>query len=309
MLLTKNLCVYKLVEDIKVNYEELNTALSEYAYKPCHKTQKESYGFVPPSPLSSDILVYEQMGKSQLYFRHEKKKLPAKSVNEAVMKREVEFKQKEGRDFHKAERKQVRDDVEASMLATAPCVSDYFSVIIYKREKLILVEASSFKNAELILSTLRSALGSLKVVPIALPAHGTDILTSWIRDPSIIPSESQFTIGSTATLKEPGGGKISCSKLEALSDDVQELINSGKIAIDLELNWADTYNFRLTSDLQIKQVKAGAEFYVKQEEGEDPAQRYDNDFALITSTLLSLAHTVIDVMGCLKEADEDKQAA
>ncbi|MGV7910190.1 recombination-associated protein RdgC, partial [Mycobacterium kansasii] len=85
---------------------------------------------------------------------------------------------------------------------------------------LIIVNESSAKKAEDLLSTLREAVGSLPVRPIAVKVAPSATLTDWLKNQQA--SEGFFVLDNcelSDTHEE--GGTVRCKRQDLTSDEIQ----------------------------------------------------------------------------------------
>ncbi len=102
-------------------------------------------------------------------------------VRDALKEKVDEIENEQMRKVYKKERDQLKDEIVQAFLPRAFIRKSATFAAIAPAQGLILVDASSPKRAEDLLSTLREAIGSLPVRPLTVKIAPSATLTDWVK--------------------------------------------------------------------------------------------------------------------------------
>ncbi|MEB0180750.1 recombination-associated protein RdgC, partial [Pseudomonas sp. CCC3.2] len=174
----KNLLVYRLTQDLPFDAEALETALATKPARPCASQELTTYGFVAPFGKGEDAPLVHVSGDFLLIAaRKEDRILPSSVVNDAVREKIEEIEAEQMRKVYKKERDQLKDEIIQAFLPRAFIRRGSTFAAIAPKQGLILVNASSPKRAEDLLSTLREVIGSLPVRPLTVKVSPSATMT------------------------------------------------------------------------------------------------------------------------------------
>ena len=219
-MLFRNARIYLFSEGEPPNLSALEAALSACEFRPCGAMDAESDGFaeVLPAPVAPaaigaamdsgaaaspvDVpgaMVLDVNDAVLLRHRHQQKILPATAVNELLDERAVQFENRTGRRPRARERRELRDDLRSELLPRALTRSTMTWLCIDLKSGWLAVDASVASRAERVLDSLREALGSLQVVPLAFNEPASGLLTQLL----LGETSPLFTIGDQCRLTDP----------------------------------------------------------------------------------------------------------
>lgn len=304
MKFLNNATIFSITKDVPDldNPQLLASRLKEFEFKECGTTQKRSIGWGNIDDKLIPHLIFQSDGKTLIRYLIEEKILPT-SVIKRVMAQETDKKEKLlDRPLRKTEKDALKDDICARLLPQAFSKYSTLNVIIFYKEKLIVIDTASVKQAENALSLLRKTIGSLPVTPLIPRASiegsnlGIDldaILTSWVKDQTLLPAG--FTILDELEMHSllEDGGIIKCKKENLSKDEIQNhLTQDDKIVTKLALRYKDLISFNLLENYQFKNIKFDDSVFTEAEEQEDKRVKFDTEFVLATSNLIEAVNAI-----------------
>ncbi len=302
----KNLVLYRFSQDIELTAEQMEESLAEQLFRHCGKTELSSYGWVSPVP-GGEALVHASGHFLTLAARKEERLLPASVVRDAVNEKVEQIEADQGRKIFRKEKDQIKDEVTLSLLPRAFTRSHVTRAYIDTQAGWLIVDASSFRKAEELTSTLRSTLGSLPVVPPALKQSPASIMTLWLEQQAATMPGS-MTLGDECELKDLGedGGVIRCKRQDLLAEEIINHLNTGMQVSKLALHWNEALSCIVSDDFIIRRVKFTETLQEQSEalNAEDAASRFDADFTLMAGTLAEFLKELIEAMGGEEEKDQ-----
>ena len=298
----KNLALFEFLEPFDLATETIEKNLMEHQFKPCSTSSPSSMGWV--SPISQEAaIVHESNGFIMLAFQIQEKIVPAGVIKKILDEKVEEIELRESRKVKKKEKDTLKEEIYQSLLPRAFTRNTVIYAYIDKVKGWLVVNASSAKKAELLMVSLRKALGSLKVrIPDVMPV--SLLLTQWLKTneyPQDLTIEDQCVLQDT----NDGGGVIRCQRQNLFTDDILTLIASGREVTQLALSWQDELSFVLNDEFMIKSVKF---LEVVQDKANDifsepESQRFDADFVIMTETLRQFIDFMMSIFAKQVAAD------
>lgn len=295
----RNVLVYRLTQTLSLNEQELDAALQSKRAKPCTHQELATFGFVAPFGKGDEAaLIFSSQGYYLIAARKEERLLPASVVKDALQEKVEEIELKESRKVYKKEKDQLKDDIVQTLLPRAFRRKRITYAAIAPKLGLIFVDATSTNKAEELLSTLREAIGSLAVRPLAVKVAPTATLTNWVKNQQ---AAQGLNILEDCELKDTHeeGGVIRCKRQDLTSEEIQLHLKSGKLVTQLALAWQDKLSFMLDDKLAIKRLKF--EDLLKEEAdkegGDDAASQFDASFTLMMLTLAEFIPSLLNDLG------------
>ncbi|HHA1253151.1 TPA: recombination-associated protein RdgC [Enterobacter hormaechei] len=291
----KNVCIYRLSRDFKLDPETLEKQMAEFAFSPCGSQDMSRRGWVNVTP---EKLFIEHEDSFLLCCQHQVKIIPNPVINDAVAERVAKIEADQGRKIRRIERLTIKDEVLHTLLPRAFSKNTSNYVWVDVAHQLVFVEATSARVAEDLLGLLRKTLGSLPVVPLTMETPIELTITEWLKK-SAMPAG--YAAGSEAVLKAilENGGALRVSKQDLLSDEITTHIDAGKLATTLALDWQKRITFRLADDMTIKAIHYADDLRDQNDdiEREDIHSRMVADFILFKAEFGALLASLIDVLG------------
>ena len=262
-----------------------NELLQKIIFKPCGSIDTVKGGFVSPVD-NPDELMLNVQGQMLLKYKTEQKILPDPVIKQAHIEKINKQEQALSRKLLKAEKASLKDEVLIELIPRAFSKYNYYWFWIDTENKRIVVDCSSFKQAEDILAMLRKELGALALTPLSIDKPLEQIMTIWVKEKLKFPP---FILGDQAELKDPleGNGIINCKNQEITSDEMRVHFDSGKWITKLKISDERGVNFIVHSDLTFKRIKFDASILDENEDigSEEFDKRLEADFFLMSKTL------------------------
>ena len=281
----RQLQLYQLTDDFTLTAEQLDELLQSHQFKPCAGLDTHRSGWSTPLGQHSELLVHTAQGRHMLCLRREDRILPAAVIREAVDEKVAQIEANEARPVGRKEKSRLKDEVTVDLLPRAFAKSSYLYGYIDPRTKFIVINAGSANKAEQFLSKLREAIGSLKVIPLAVNQAPADVFTQWCQT----HATGQFNLGDEIELKEmlENGAVVKAKKVTIQDEEIQSHLNTGMRVTKLGIEWNDRITAMLADDLSIKRLRF-TDLVMEESadiESDDYAARFDADFVLMANEL------------------------
>lgn len=291
----KNVCIYRLSRDFRLEPETLEKQMAEFTFTPCGSQDMSRRGWVNVTP---EKLFIEHADNFLLCCQHQFKVIPPSVINDAVAERVAKIEADQGRKTRRAERLSIKDEVLHTLIPRAFTKNTSNYVWVDVAHQLVFVEATSARIAEDLLALLRKTLGSLPVVPLTMETPIELTVTEWLKTNSV---PSGYAVGTEAVLKAilENGGALRVSKQDLLTDEIATHIEAGKLATTLALDWQKRISFRLADDMTIKAIHYADDLRDQNDdiEREDIHSRMVADFILFKAEFSALVASLTDVLG------------
>jgi recombination associated protein RdgC len=283
----RNLTLFRFPTSLDLS--DLDTHLAEFPLKPVGGLDLSSRGFVSPFGRDAESLSHRIEDAIWLTVGGEDKLLPSSVVNDLLAKKVAEMEQREGRKPGGRARKRLKEDLVHELLPRAFVRPSRTDAMLDLEHGLCIVDSSSRKSAEGVVSEIRNALGSFPALPLNAEIAPRSVLTGWIAGE---PLPDGFSLGEECELKDAAehGAVVKCQHQELQSDEIAKHLESGKQVTRLALVLDDHVSFVLGEDLVIRKLKFldGAVDQLEGTETEDIRAELDARFALMAGELKRL---------------------
>ena len=282
----RNLLVYRLTQDIPFDAEALEAALSAKPARSCASQELSTYGFIAPFGKGGDAPLVHVSGDFLLIAaRKEERILPGSVVRDALKEKVDEIEAEQMRKVYKKERDQLKDEIVQTFLPRAFIRKSATFAAIAPKQGLILVDSASAKRAEDLLSTLREAIGSLPIRPLAVKIAPSATLTDWVKTQK---AADDFFVLDECELRDTheDGGVVRCKRQDLTSTQ-------------LSLAWQDKLSFMLDDKLVVKRLRFEdlLQDQAEQDGGDDALGQQDASFTLMMLTLVEFLPALFEALG------------
>ncbi|MBK5970924.1 MULTISPECIES: recombination-associated protein RdgC [Thiorhodovibrio] len=285
----RNAKVFRLDGTFAFDQLQLHDRLGERAFRPCGPLETATLGWASPLGPNAESLAHQAGGCLLIAARRQERLLPASVVAEAVAEKVAEIEQSESRDVGRRERTRLREELLTEMLPRAFTRSRLLRAYIDPAANWLVVDASSDKLAEELVSLLRETLGSLPAKPLRATTAVDERLSTWV---AADDAPSGFDIEDQCELRDQGDsrGVVRCRGQDLTSPEIKAHLDSGKRVVALALTWNERLSFVLGEDLALKRLRFSDELIEEalDDNAEDDQARLDAEFIIMAGELRSL---------------------
>lgn len=288
MLWFRNAIIYQMGDNTLINKESIENAVKSQLFTPCGSLDNSKMGWVSPYRDNSDQsdLIIDMQGHLLLKMKKETKILPSSVIKKALEEKIAKQEELLDRKLNKTEKASLKDEVMIDLIPRAFSKFNYYWLWVDTKNRRIIIDCSSFKQAEDILAILRKPFGTLSVKPISIDKPVEQIMTQWVKEKRNFPP---LLLGDEAELKDPieGNGIIRCKNQDVTSEEIENHINAGKWLTKLKIFDERGVNFIANSDLTLKRIKFDSAILDENEDfGTDEFEkRLEADFLIMSVTL------------------------
>ncbi|SEL66800.1 recombination associated protein RdgC [Atopomonas hussainii] len=294
----RNLLVYRLTQDLPLTEDGLNEALAQKPARAPGSQELSTYGFIPALGKHSDALAHASGDFFLVAARKEERMLPTSVVRDAVKEKVDEIEARDHRKVYKKERDQLKDEITQTLLPRAFIRRSSTFAAIAPKQGWVLVDASSAKRAEDLLSALRDAIGSLPVRPLSVKIAPAATFTQWVSEQA---ASHDFYIRDECELRDSheDGGIIRAKRQDLAAEEIQQHLAAGKQVTQLSLAWQDKLSFVLDDKLTIKRLRFEdlLQDQAAEDGGDDAAAQMDASFTLMMLTFKDCLPQLFEALG------------
>ncbi|KAB8198220.1 recombination-associated protein RdgC [Lysobacter maris] len=276
----RNLTLFRFPTTQK--FDDLDSGLDECQLKPVGPLELSSRGFISPFGREAEEMSHSVGDAMWLTVGGEDRLLPGSVVNDMLAKKLAEIEHKEGRKPGGRTRKRIKDELITDLLPRAFIKPSRTDALIDCGHGIVVVDTSSRKSAETVVSEIRRALGSFPALPLNAEVAPRAVLTGWVAGE---PLPEGLSLGDECELRDPvdDGAVVKVQRMELQSDEINKHLESGKQVTRLALNLDDHVSFVLGEDLVVRKFKLldGAVDELENTETEDMRAELDARFALM----------------------------
>ncbi len=289
----RNLTFFRFPPSLAKALDELDARLEDCRLKPVGPLEMNSRGFVSPFGRDEPALTHRVGDCIWLTVGGEDKILPAAVVNDVVARKAAELEEREGRKLGGRARRRLKDEVLHELLPKAFVRPVRTNAYLDLEHGFIAVDTSSRKQAEMVVSEVRHALGSFPALPLNAEVAPRAVLTGWIAGE---PLPDGLALGDECELKDglDKGAVVRCQRQELSADEIGKHLEAGKQCSKLALTLDDHVGFVLGEDLIVRKLKFldGAVESLENTERDSLHAEMDARFALMSGELKRLFATL-----------------
>lgn len=295
----RNLLVYRITPPWTVKAEELDDALSRNGLQPCGSFAMESRGWVPPR---DDERFLYQLNQQWLFaLGVDQKILPSTIVKQVAEERAAAQEKKQA---HPVGRKQMRDlriQVMDELLPRALTRRRTTRAWLDTANGWLGIDLGAEGKADEFMEFLRRSHDRLpNIARLDTQRSPGGMMTQWVETGE---APDGFSIDRDLELQAADGSKaiVRYSNHSLEGKDIQAHIRNGKTATKLGLTWQDRISFVLTDQMQIKRLDfLDVLRNEAADEDQDPDEKFDVDFALMTGELAKCIADLTQALGGVK---------
>lgn len=249
----KQISFYPVTQQDLPDAAQLAEKLAGAAFAPVQGLDWFSEGFAPPQFFSPE-LVFPTGKIYALALRKEEKVLPAAVINDVLVEKAADIREKEGREPGRRELKELKERIIDDLLPRAFTRSSHIQALWNMENGYLLINQAATPKAERFLSKLREALGGLEArLPDTVESPET-LMTRWLRERA---AQGGFELGASCELKGCGDDApvIRVANEDLTADEIVEHVLLGKSVTQLELVWRNCVAFVLTHDFKLKRIR------------------------------------------------------
>lgn len=299
----KNVRFYQLDDAGAVLAEATEERLAERRFRPCGPLETATFGWTPPLGERAEALTHSGNGCLLLTARRQERLLPSAVVAEAVDERAAEIEDREARDVGRAERRRLREEVLVEMLPRAFTRSRQVRAYVDGVAGLLVIDAASDKAAEELVSLLRETLGTLRARPPRPVRQPVSLMTAWVSGGEL---PEGLLLGDECELRDARDERsvVRCRGQDLAGEEISTHLRAGKEVVKLALDWQERLSFVLQDDLSLKRLRFADALVGEANEPqiEDPAARFDAEFAIMAVELRGLLDRFQTLFGVGAEA-------
>lgn len=294
----KNLRLYRFTQPFDLTAEDLQEKLTTKPFKPCFGQELLSYGWVPPLGRHGVELIHVTNGYIMFCAKRQEKILPASVVNEFVDEQILTIEEEEGRRVVGKEKRDMKEEAVFTLLPKAFTRSSLLYAYIDPKEGLLVINASSSKRAEEMMSSLRECLGRLPVIPLASKNLPIQMMTDWLthtREPE------KFEFGMDCELRGLGddASVIRYKDHDLAAKEIVSHLEAGMQVSKLALLWEGGIECVVDEQLAIKRLKFTDIIQDKSDDVtiDDAADQFDLDFSIMAPEISNVIKDLLAALG------------
>ena len=277
----RNLTLFRFAPSLDL--AELEAQLAECALKPVGPLELSSRGFIAPMGQHHDAFHHLCDGARWLSVGGEDKLLPGSVVNDLLQKKLASIEEAEGRKPGGRTRKRLKDELITELLPRAFVRPVRTDALLDGQLGVFVVDSSSRKSAESVVSEVRRALGSFPALPLNAEVAPRAILTGWLAGDAL---PDGLALGDECELRDPTdtGAVVKIQRMELVGDEINKHLEAGKQCTRLALTLDDHVSFVIGEDLIVRKFKLldGAVDQMEASDSDDIVAELQARLALMT---------------------------
>lgn len=292
----RNLLPYRLEGSWSMSPGSFEQQLATRTLQPCTGLAMQSQGWV--SPRDDGQLVYGQGHQLLFALGTETKLLPTSVVKDAAKAKAEQIEARMGFKPGKKQMREIREQITSELLPKAFARRRATRVWIDAQAGWLIVDSSSAKRGDEVITLLRDTLGECPFYPLDTAQSTMSCMTAWL---AAGDCPGHFSLDQDCEMKsggdDPAAVRFARHGLEG--DDVRRHVKDGKSVTRLGLTWNDRMRFVLADPGVLRRVRFET---IEQDRAENEPQgnadeRFDADFTLMTGELGKLLADLLEALG------------
>jgi len=249
----RNLFFFRFGVGVIASPDAFERALDSHRLREIGPLELATNGFVSPIGRDDDALALIQERAALFAVGTYEKLLPSAVVAEELAHRIAQLVDREGRRPGAKERKRMKEAIVDEFLPRAFVRYSRTLAYIDLDGGWLVIDTSSRRAAEDVVSRIREALGRFPCTPLAPEESPRNLMTGWLID----RMPAGFVLGEECELRDPAeaGAIVRCRRQDLESDEVREHLRSGKQVFQLGAVFDDRVSFVLGEDLVVRKLR------------------------------------------------------
>lgn len=276
------------------NVENIEKLVGEFEFKPVGEMCSGSHGFEFADKVTKKFASVFDGGYS-LTYRLDQKIIPPSVIKEKLSEKCEALESELGRKLKRTEKDSLKSDIICELLPVALVKTQRINILYGQKSETLYVATSSEKKAQICVSQLVKAMGSLKTSTIHIDNIKVGIAAK-IKESLSANEDSEnqgdfgsFSIGGSLVLIDDQKDKISYTidDINARASDIVAQIESGYKAKQVELIYGDSICFKLNERFVFSGIKLLEDMDDEDFEDKDSKSRH------VTSLTVSIMDGVV----------------
>lgn len=287
---------------------DVQAAFEKSPFVGCGPTQKESVGWVAPRGEEHGPLIESINGEWIFKLQSERKAVPASEIKKELKKRCDRIEADTGRKPGRAEKRELKDEIELTLLPRAFSRSGATMAWLDRKNKLLIVAAGSLSASDSLITELLTAFAETKsmlaLTTIMTEQSPSTAMVGWLLEHE---APADFSIDRDLELRAADETKASVRYARHSLDnpEVVKQISEGLIPVNLAMTFDDRVSFTLGADMSIKKINLLDTVFEDQSDDEKAADSFDADVTIMTGELARLIPAVLNILGGEVVADDE----
>lgn len=276
--------LFKFEEQSSFNAGELEEYLGQLSFVPCLSGLPISQGWVPPTDIENDPLVYTAKEFSLICLQSEIKLLPAKILRQKLNEKIKKIQLAQDRKVSCKEKNSIKQEVYNELLPKAFGVIYRDYALIDTKNNWLILNTNSAKNTESFISFFHRST-KIKIVSQETKKL-SPILTDWLLNET---QPNSLNIEDACVLRDPAQEEraIRIQKQDLSANYVQLLIKNNFEVSQIKIAWNDQVTFVLKNDFTLQSLQYN-DALVELDEGRDEEGSFKADFFIMSGTLVKI---------------------
>lgn len=250
----KNLTLFRFSPETAGKLKKLADKLGEHVLRPCGPLEMSTRGWISPYGRNEDDLLHEHGRYRLVTLGGEDKLLPMATINQHVADKAAALEAERGRPVGARERRKLKEDALTDLMPRALTRPSRLAAYIDLDEGWLVIDTSSRKQGENLVSQLRETLGTFPAVQAEAEESPRALMTEWLIEARL---PEGFELGDEIELKDPAdrGAIVKCRRQDLASEEIREHLKCGKQVTQLALVYRERLSFVLDEALTVRKFK------------------------------------------------------
>jgi len=282
----RNLRCYRVTSPWPKTEQVLSDVLTENAFSPCSAFSERSAGWEAPVDFENAPLCRRLSGADLLQLRTQSRVLPLAAIKEAMDEKVTEYRLRMEQEPSRGELRRLREETKDELLPRALLKSERSRACFIHAEALLAIDAGTDAKAEWFIDQLRTCFGEFTCIPLTFNDPPGDLLKR------IFLGETPlgFTLGRECRMQDQSDAKSIATwrEFELTDQTIRRHVVDGMNLTHLGVGFDEMSSCVISQDGVISKFRFMDGDAVDTPDSEDPLERLDADFVLLSGTVQRL---------------------
>lgn len=291
----RNLRFYRITSPWPGSEEKLSEALAVNAFSPCGAYSERSAGWEAPAEFDGAPLCRRLNGADLLQLRTQSRVLPLAAIKEAMVEKVDQYRSRLAQEPPRAELRRLREETREELLPKALLKSERSRACFIHSEALLVIDAGTDSKAEWFIDQLRTCFGQFNCTPLTFNREPAELLKR------IFLGETPlgFTLGHECRMQDLSNSKAIATwrEFELADPAIRKHVIDGMKLTHLGIGFDEVLSCVISEHGDITKFRFIEGDVADRPDYEDPLDRLDADFALLSGTVTRMMANLKKLLG------------
>lgn len=291
----RNLRCYRITSPWPKSEQALSQLLAENTFSPCGAFSERTAGWEAPADFADAPLCRRLNGADLLQLRTQSRVLPVAAIKEAMEEKVAEYRARMAQEPPRSELRRLREETKDELLPKALLKSERSRACFTHSESLLAIDVGTDSKAEWFIDQLRTCFGEFTCVPLDYNNSPGELLKRIFLGENLLG----FSLGRECRMQDISDARSIASwrEFELTDQSIRRHVVDGMNLTHLGVGFDEILTCVISQEGIISKLKFIEGDAIDTPDYEDPLERLDADFVLLSGTVQRLIGSLKKLLG------------